>query len=507
MKDFMTEIEEQRFYYERPSHLRQQQKTNNSLTLEQRKIQRILTEYSNLPFWHWDLSAKEHAKLYDDYGGKCCFNHAVGLPRKGDKPPLPLFDYEHELYDAVLAHKRVWVKKATGLGVTEFMLRFMAWYALEINNDPNHNPSGTTFCIITGPRIDLAIDLINRLKSLFHTFSFEDKNTLLNLGTVKIEAFPSHHLASMRGLPNVRFILLDEADFFPLGQQDEARTTVERYIGKSDAYIVLVSTPNAPGGLFQQIEEEVLSLYYRMTLGWQRGLGKIYSQTDIDAAKRSPSFEREYNLQYLGSIGNVFGTAEIDRILSTEYEITEYLDDTTRVPDQQAVMGCDPGWGSSSFGIVITTFIDGKVRVVYADQLSRQDHSEMVSVVWDLIQRFNVTKVLVDASAPSFIRALKLQWGERVDYEQLDRKYREYMRVEPVPFNTEHRGLLYHTKFLVENQYVMVHPTKFERLVTAMRSAYARDGVLDKDATTYDDLFDALRLALRPYKERNESSS
>ena len=35
--------------------------------------------------------------------------------------------------------------------------------------------------------------------------------------------------------------------------------------------------------------------------------------------------------------------------------------------------------------------------------------------VWDLIQRYNVTKVLVDASAPSFIRALKIKWGERSD--------------------------------------------------------------------------------------------
>jgi hypothetical protein len=374
----------------------------------------------------------------------------------------------------------------------------------------------STFCIVTGPRIDLALDLITRLKNLFiHTkIEFEDKNTVLTLGRVRIEAFPSHHLASMRGLPNVRFILMDEADFFPLGQQDEARTTVERYIGKSDAYIVLVSTPNQPGGLFQTIEEEPRSLYYKVVLGWQRGLGKIYTGNDIEQAKRSPSFEREYNLQYLGSIGNVFASTDVDRISSQEYAISEYLDDLQAGGEtaggggggqllQQAVMGCDPGWGSSSFGIVVTHFVDGVVRVVYADIHSRQDHNEMVNVVWDLIQRFNVTKVLVDASAPSFIRALKLQWGERVDYETQDKKYREWMKVEPVPFGSEHRALLYHTKFLVENEYLKVHP-RFERLLTSLRSAYARDGVLDKEATTFDDLFDALRLCLRPYKEREE---
>jgi len=60
----------------------------------------------------------------------------------------------------------------------------------------------------------------------------------------------------MRGLPNVSFILFDEAGFFPPGQQQDARDVSERYIAKSDPYIVMVSTPNAPDGLFERIEKE-----------------------------------------------------------------------------------------------------------------------------------------------------------------------------------------------------------------------------------------------------------
>ena len=59
----------------------------------------------------------------------------------------------------------------------------------------------------------------------------------------------------MRGLQNVSFILLDESDFFPPGQQQDARDVSERYIGKSDPYIVFVSTLNAPDGLFERIEK------------------------------------------------------------------------------------------------------------------------------------------------------------------------------------------------------------------------------------------------------------
>ena len=75
-------------------------------------------------------------------------------------------------------------------------------------------------CIVTGPRIDLAIALIDRMKKLFKDgkyLTFETKETVVELNSVKIEAFPSHHLDVMRGLPNVSFILLDEADFFPSG--------------------------------------------------------------------------------------------------------------------------------------------------------------------------------------------------------------------------------------------------------------------------------------------------
>ena len=79
----------------------------------------------------------------------------------------------------------------------------------------------------------------------------------------------------------------------------------------------MVSTPNAPDGLFEKIEKESekTCIYKRLKLDYTYGLGKIYSQAEIDKAKQSPSFEREYNLKYLGLIGNVFHTADIDRAI------------------------------------------------------------------------------------------------------------------------------------------------------------------------------------------------
>jgi late competence protein required for DNA uptake (superfamily II DNA/RNA helicase) len=105
-------------------------------------------------------------------------------------------------------------------------------------------------CIVIGPRIDLAITLIDRMKQLFLARGWlklgETKETVIELNGVHIEAYPSHHLDGMCGLKDVAFIYLDEADFFPPGQQQDNRDVIERYIAKSNPWIVMVSTPNAP---------------------------------------------------------------------------------------------------------------------------------------------------------------------------------------------------------------------------------------------------------------------
>ena len=164
----------------------------------------------------WNI--EEHKQQDITTNGICCFNHIIGLPKK-DGTEKPIFDYQKILYDALLIpdivnsqrhgfkHKHLWAKKATGLGVTEFFLRLIAWLCLK--DDTYRN---SQMCIVTGPNQDIAIKLIKRMKGLFepHNIIFANKETVLELNGCTIEAFPSNHLDAYRALDNPRFILLDE---------------------------------------------------------------------------------------------------------------------------------------------------------------------------------------------------------------------------------------------------------------------------------------------------------
>ena len=62
----------------------------------------------------------------------------------------------------------------------------------------------------------------------------------------------------------------------------------------------MVSTPNAPNGLFDKIEREPEDscIYRRLKMDYTYGLDKIYTKEEIANAKKSPGFGREYDLQY-----------------------------------------------------------------------------------------------------------------------------------------------------------------------------------------------------------------
>ena len=62
-------------------------------------------------------------------------------------------------------------------------------------------------------------------------------------------------------------------------------------------------------------------LYRRLKKDYNYGLGRIYTVEEIEKAKQSPGFGREYELQYLGRIGNIFNSSQIDKTIETRRSV------------------------------------------------------------------------------------------------------------------------------------------------------------------------------------------
>jgi hypothetical protein len=251
-------------------------------------------------------------------------------------------------------------------------------------------------------------------------------------------------------------------------------------------------------------------LYHRLFLDYTYGLGRIYTEDEIQAAKASPSFEREYNLKYLGLIGNVFHVKDIDAAIDRGKDLQP-----ANLYSQKSV-GLDPGFGSSNFGVCITELVDGTINVIHAEEYQRPGFDAMIDTTVRLLDEYNITfesrsRILVDGANPSFIRALKDRVDEDTEYDKQIAYYKhnypsvydlqflqQNMFVIPVPFNKEHKHMLAHCKEMMEhhNGTVAINP-KDQKLITSLRTAVENgEGMLDKDATSHDDLFDAFRLSL-----------
>jgi hypothetical protein len=277
----------------------------------------------------------------------------------------------------------------------------------------------------------------------------------------------------------------------------------------------MVSTPNRPDGLFNKIEKESFEscIYKKLFLDYTYGLGKIYTEEEIEKAKRSPSFEREYCLKYQGLIGNVFSTQSIDNCQKTEYNPGQII------ANSAISIGIDPSFGSSKFGIVATRFVNERIEVIEAEDFERPDFNDMINRVWRIKQKHKVDDnnltIYVDAANPeiwsSLKRMLNEQNSEQYVFEKLSYYKKNninpanYMKVIPVPFSTHGARMLQHAKSLLEDKdNLLAIDKRFDKLLTALRTAVATEYKLDKEATNYHNILDALRLSLNLYQRSNK---
>ena len=129
--------------------------------------------------------------------------------------------------------------------------------------------------------------MINKIKGLFvaHGITFDSKATSVTLNGCEINAYPSNHLDALRSRMDLKVILVDELEYFQIAERKILRDVVERYLAKSDPYLILIITPGPdPEGLMAQIEAEEPSIYKKFVIPYTVGLNKIYTPEEIALA-------------------------------------------------------------------------------------------------------------------------------------------------------------------------------------------------------------------------------
>ena len=418
----------------------------------------------------------------------CCFWHFVFYPLGGperDGIYHPVYEYEQEMLKSLEENKCVAVYKATGLGITEFMLLWIIWKSFV---DPFFY--GKVGCIITGPNVDLAQDLILRAKDFLikKGLQYVDHGVYeLEINGHRIQCYPSNNIHSARGIPKVSIFFGDEAAFFKLKDDSIVRTVGERYIGKSNSWVVWVSTAGEePNGFFYDIMGERETIYKRHHFYVEAGLKtdpstktSIFSPKYIAEASRARSFEREYLGVWGKNTGDIFTPEKLEEITAKEYDWNESDDTNDRV------IGADPGFGSSEFGIVIMQKRKGKKSVIFAESYKRASYIDMVEKIADLSRRFKTKKVLCDSAVPEMIKDLRDKY---------------HMVVNGVAFAQHGDRMLGYAVNHVDNLGVEIHPMFKKLKHQLMTIKVNKKGLPDKTTQNPFDVGDAFLLALYYYK-------
>jgi hypothetical protein len=469
-------------------------KTDNPLLTEHAKD---LDIFLGKPFWIWDKEKHDIENLITN--GKCCHLDILGRPQK-NVLDFPIFDYERLIFDAIENNQNIWILKARGIGLTTFMIYYLTWKILS-SSELDHE----SIFIISGTREAHANYIKEKMAKLFERnfplLNIYTKYTELVLKNTWIKVFPTTAVKDLRGYFSAKYIFVDESDYFPESVQDELIHAITPYQTKSNCKIILSSTPFKPMGLMQRIEQDSNSKYFKLKLPYDYGINTIYSNEDLEKAKQSVSFEREFNLKYQGAWGNIFTPLQIEQCINLGLEFS-----TDKIPVSLYTLksvGVDFGFSSSSTSIVTLEHIKTDkdiIRVVGCELIDKGDPNQIVNLCWDIWKKYGFMNCLYycDGSMRALINLMKIKWDESLDWETSEELNPELVRIIPVNFNTNHKQMFGNLHAVISKNYLAIDP-KFDKLLTSLRTAYANELTLDKNQTSYDDLLDGLRLSLKGY--------
>jgi Phage terminase large subunit (GpA) len=500
--------------------------------LEQQQKQTTQTEsskqFNDCEFWIWDKVF--HEQEYDRTKGKCCFNHAIGLPVKNDQP-RPIYQWQKEIVEALdnNHHKLLAILKGRSIGGSEVLLRWILYLCLRDNKMQDKD-----IAIVTGIREQLSLDLLSRLKKMadnvVHVLDYETKESEAVVNKCRVRSYPSRNaVKDLRG-SLAKFVLLDEADWYEKSDSEQILQVLEALRAKTDCQIVLLSTPSHMGSLMYNLYQEPESTcrYKRLYIPVTKAVGTLISEQEAAEIKLQPNHRQEFLLEWNSGYGqgNCFSITDLQACIENAKQLIMSTTTTTNYqqhssypqtiyPEAKAYkIGLDIGFGDSASAVVLVQLFDNKIHVQTARQFTRSNQDEVIAFVYDLYKQTNMkAHIFVDASSPSAIRKLKHLMHESVSYEYDLERIRKhnwqggvnevnlprYMSCVPVSFNKHGQRLLQNLATAVQRHWLAISPVH-EELISQLQAARTKDAAttpwqLDKTNSSLD-LVDALRLCM-----------
>ena len=401
--------------------------------------------FEGKPFW-WGKNA-----VHNEDNPICCFNHIIGLPVKNGIEHF-IYDYELDVIDKIENNRNIWIKKASGIGATELILRYLTWKIL-VNNDLEYK----SIFIVSGTYQQHASDVKARMENLFRkrfpSMQLESRFTDLWIKNTNVKIFPSRNVKDLRGYTDVSYLFIDEADHFEPSVNNELLHAITRYEEKSNCTTIMCSTPNRPDGLFQSIEKDPKSKYEKIILTYEVGLGKIYDPLEIEKKKLEPEFPREYQGMYLGKIGNIFNPLQIDECI----KLSEPLQDIPISNYNLHSVGVDFGFSSSKTAIVMTEHLktlegEDKIIVRFAEEYDKANPQTIVDILHSLYRKHWNTIFYVDGANRGAVNLAKVAFDESLDWDTKDVSP-ELMKIIPVNFSVDYKSMLSHLAVMINKGY------------------------------------------------------
>jgi hypothetical protein len=230
----------------------------------------ILSIFIDNPFWIWENYL--HRSKYLKTNGRCCFNHLISLPTK-DGIQYPIFDFQEKIFDTIEKNQTIWINKANGIGLTAFMLRYLAWKILS-STELDYK----SIFIVAGSGDKSTEKLEKKLKNLFEKrfplLRLESKFTDMWLKKTWIKIVTPKNMMNIE-FYDTAYLFIDEAD----NLEDKELEALERVTcingGNCKFKTILASTSTLTGSMFDKIENDPTSGYSKLKLDYTYGLQDI----------------------------------------------------------------------------------------------------------------------------------------------------------------------------------------------------------------------------------------